>query len=156
MSNFVDILEGQIDEDRKARPKTPVSEGDGKNMIQKKTMVPLRVDMEIQSEEVPEGQSQGGALWGPNPNMEEVEASRPGGGGALWGPRMDEKEKSPEKPQVEQKGGALWGTPAAEAQPKPAPAEGKCLMDLIMEPPPQPLKPTLFTYFDKLMANGEV
>lgn len=163
MSDFVDILEKQIDEERKSRPKTPITESDSKKMIQKKKMIPLRADMEVQNAEPTESDSpetKGGALWGtrpPSPPPPEPGAK----GGALWGPPLAETSPaSPEPPKPEPKGGALWGPPPdadSIPQPPPQPREGKCLMDLIMEEPPQKqLKPTLFTYFDHLMANGEV
>ena len=36
------------------------------------------------------------------------------------------------------------------------PEKKPCLFDLVMQPPKKELKPTLFTYFDKLMQMGEV
>ena len=151
MSNFVEILEGQIDEERKSRLKSPGIEGDSKKMIQKKKMVPLRADMEIQSDEPTEG-SQPETHCGASCQNSTATSEQPTSGGALWGPPV----QAPPPPSTEKTGGALWGSPASEPPNKQNPSEGKCLMDLIMEPPPKPLKPTLFTYFDKLMSNGEV
>ena len=140
MTNFVDILEEQIDEERKTRPKTPISESDSK-MIRKKELIPLKADMEIQLDEIPA-----------EPVKVHPPAAPPSG------------NRSPKRGE-EPKGGALWGTPeqqqemqkSMEKAQTPDPPKGKCLMDLIMEPEPKrPKKPTLFTYFDHLMANGEV
>lgn len=151
MSNFVEILEGQIDDDRKTRLKSSGMDGDSKKMIQKKKMVPLRADMEIQSDEPTEGpqsETHSGALC----QNSITPSDSPNSGGALWGP----PSQAPHPQSSEQTGAALWRSPASQPPNKQNPSEGKCLMDLIMEPPPKPLKPTLFTYFDKLMANGEV
>lgn len=147
MSQFVDILEGQIDEARKTRPRTPATDSDSRKIIQKKKMIPLKADMEIQSDEIPTPEEE--------PKKVHPPADPP------------QTRRSPQKrvePVYVEKGGMLWGTPEENAEirksmtmtkPK-AEGEGTCLMDLIMAPPPKELKPTLFTYFDKLMANGEV
>lgn len=73
------------------------------------------------------------------------------------------------EPQKQQTGGALWDAPKEfqdirssmkslpqQQQQQQQPEKKPCLFDLVMQPPKKELKPTLFTYFDKLMQMGEV
>jgi hypothetical protein len=126
MSEFVEILEGQITEARSARSSTP-SLDSARKVIRKRQLVPLErppmadmatadlEDLPMPSEPVEE-EPQGGKLWEPDPDVRR----------------------------------SVQHIPTADPQ------RDYCLMDLIMEPPRKKLEPTLFTYYDFLVARGEV
>lgn len=173
MSSFADILEGQIEAERKAQPRTPRSDSDSRKVIQKKAMIPLMADAETSEPTrhsiATEGgtdtpaENGGGSLWGDHPDESQQERLRGQPGGALWGDHPDsavtaEPKKNEQQNQPHKGGGALWGDHLAPPPQATPGQEGRCLMDLIMAPPPKemPKKPTLFTYFDQLVANGEV
>jgi hypothetical protein len=121
MSDFAELLAGQIAEQRKSQPRPfSASDSETRRLIRKR-QIATQNDLE------------------PLP--------------------------IPEEPPEEPDGGALWNEPknAAELRelaksipPRQPPPPGTCLMDLIMAPEPKPLVPTLFTYFDTLVARGEV
>jgi hypothetical protein len=125
MTEFVDILEGQITEARSARASTPTPDS-ARKIIRKRQLLPLEPE--------PMGASGTDLEELPTPSARPEEAVQ---GGKLWEP--DEEMR------------------ASVQQIPPADPRGDyCLMDLIMEPPRKKLEPTLFTYYDFLVARGEV
>ena len=131
MSEYISILQEQIEEERKASHSAPHSASNSsRKIVQKKQLIPLeepeKKETEVQFEE------------NISLKTEEKNEEMNNTGGALWGnaEQIEEATASIQKGKQEQT------------------QESKCLFDMIMEPPPKELKPTLFTYYDILMQDG--
>ena len=160
MTDYVEVLKQQVEEEKKTRPTTPLtSNNDSTPKVSKKILIPLEEPEEIDS-----------SIQNPQKQDVEVEAET-----RYLVKEPSDKKTNPRSASLKtemstqatgenngqpKKGGALWGPPPNEAELKKSYAEaihqmrekeGPSLMEFAMRPPPKPLEPTLQTYYDRLM-----
>lgn len=167
MADYLNILQGQIEEGRRSSH-AATSEASTRPILQKKKLVPLNEPSQEENEVETETQVMTETIsTSTNQNQHKK---------AIYADASTEPETETDDIQETENaskdsnqpltGGALWDAPkeyqdirASMTKPlhqEPKQEEAPCLFDLVMQPPKPPLKPTLFTYFDKLMQMGEV
>lgn len=159
MTDFVEVLKKQVESERRTRPSTPMT-SDG-TKISKKVLVPLEEPEEIDSSPQ-ETQNKVDTEVATEVKFTVKEPTE-----KKKNPRSTIKaEMSTQATQEEEpkpKGGALWGPPPNEQELRKSyvdaikemrKKEAPSLMEIAMMPPPEPLKPTLETYFDRLMFKN--
>ena len=160
MTDYVEVLKQQVEEEKKTRPTTPLtSNAESSSLVSKKILLPLEEPEEIDS-----------SAENVQKQYVEVESE------AKFVPKEPANKKTNprtsnfktetstqatgENEKPKQQGGALWGPPPNEAELRKSYAEaihqmrekeGPSLMEFAMREPPKPLEPTLQTYYDRLM-----